>query len=194
MPIWGLLWIRKVINMLYMFFADGFEEVEAVATLDVIRRAGIEIKSVGVDKKVIKGSHEIEIICDTVVSEVTPDNELSGIILPGGMPGTTNLMNSDKVNEFIDFCFENKLLLAAICAAPMILGRKGILDGCKAICFPGFEDELSGAVISDEFVCTDRNIITAKGMGSAINFGLAITTYFKGKTSANSLKSTLQCS
>lgn len=180
--------------MLYMFFADGFEEVEAVATLDVIRRAGIEIKSVGVDKNVVKGSHGIEIVCDIVDTEITPDKNLSGIILPGGMPGTTNLMNSEKVNDFIDFCSENKLLLAAICAAPMILGRKGILNGCKAICFPGFENELLGAIISNEFVCTDGNIITAKGMGSAINFGLAITAYFKGNDIADTLKSTLQCS
>ncbi|MBE6820564.1 MAG: DJ-1/PfpI family protein [Ruminococcaceae bacterium] len=180
--------------MLYMFFADGFEEVEAVATLDVIRRAGIEIKSVGVDKKTVKGSHGIEIVCDTVDSDITPDKELAGIILPGGMPGTTNLMNSEKVNCFIDYCYENKLLLAAICAAPMILGKKGLLNGCKAICFPGFEDELAGAIISNEFVCVDRNIITAKGMGNAINFGLVITAYFKGKAAADSLKSTLQCS
>ncbi len=180
--------------MLYLFFADGFEEVEAIAALDVIRRAGIEIKSVGVGKKTVKGSHGIEIICDTVDSEITPDKGLTGIILPGGMPGTTNLMNSEKVNCFIDYCSENKLLLAAICAAPMILGRKGLLDGCKAICFPGFEDELADAIISDEFVCTDGNIITAKGMGSAVNFGLAITAYFKGNAVADTLKSTLQCS
>lgn len=180
--------------MLYMFFADGFEEVEAVAALDVVRRAGIEIKSVGVGNKTVKGSHGIEIICDIADSEVTPDKELSGIILPGGMPGTTNLLSSKKVNEFIDFCSENNLLLAAICAAPMILGRKGLLNERNAVCFPGFEDELAGAEISEEFVCTDGNIITAKGMGSAINFGLAITSYFKGTAAADSLKATLQCS
>ena len=180
--------------MLYMFFADGFEEVEAVAALDVIRRAGIEIKSVGVGNKAVKGSHGIEIMCDVADYEVAPEKELSGIILPGGMPGTTNLMSSERVNEFIDFCSDNRLLLAAICAAPMILGRKGLLDGCKAVCFPGFEDELAGAEISEEFVCTDGNVITAKGMGSAINFGLAITSYYKGSAVADALKATLQCS
>ena len=180
--------------MLYMFFADGFEEVEAVATLDVIRRAGIEIKSVGVGSKNIKGSHNIEIVCDAVDSEITPDKSLSGIILPGGMPGTTNLLKSKTVNYFIDFCAENKLLLSAICAAPMILGKKGLLKGCKAICFPGFEAELTDAVISDDYVCTDENIITAKGMGSAVNFGLAIVSYFLGSEKAASLKDTLQCS
>lgn len=180
--------------MLYMFFADGFEEVEAVATLDVIRRAGLEINSVGVGSKTVKGSHNIEIVCDLTDNEITPDSELSGVILPGGMPGTTNLMNSEKVNLFIDFCAEKGLLLSAICAAPMILGRKGLLKGCKAICFPGFENELTDAIISEDFVCTDGNIITAKGMGSAVNFGLAIVSYFLGSEKAESLKATLQCS
>lgn len=180
--------------MLYMFFAEGFEEVEAIATLDVIRRAGIEIKSVGIDNKIIKGSHNIEIVCDMIDCEISPDKTLAGIILPGGMPGTTNLMSNQTVNTFVDYCAENGLLLSAICAAPMILGRKGLLDGCKAICFPGFENELIGATISDEFICTDKNIITAKGMGSAVNFGIEIVRYFLGSEKAEALKSTLQCS
>lgn len=180
--------------MLYMFFADGFEEVEAVAALDVIRRAGIEIESVGIGGKAIRGSHGIEIICDRTDSEISFSDELSGIILPGGMPGTLNLMNSKTVNNFIEFCSEKKLLLAAICAAPMILGRKGLLSGCKAVCFPGFENELTGSLHSDDFVCTDGNIVTAKGMGSAVNFGIAIVRYFKGSDEAESLKLTLQCS
>jgi 4-methyl-5(b-hydroxyethyl)-thiazole monophosphate biosynthesis len=177
-----------------MFFADGFEEVEAIATLDVIRRAGIEISSVGIGSKSVKGSHNIEVICDYTDDEISLDDSVSGVILPGGMPGTTNLMESQTVNSFIDFCAENKLLISAICAAPMILGRKGLLEGCKAICFPGFEEELSGAEISNDFVCVCNNIITAKGMGSAINFGLAIVSYFLGESKSDSLKSTLQCS
>lgn len=180
--------------MIYMFFADGFEEVEAVATLDVIRRAGIEIQSVGIGSECITGSHNMRFICDKTDSEIDLSDELIGIILPGGMPGTTNLMDSSVVNKFIDYCFENKLLICAICAAPMILGRKGILNGCKAICFPGFEDELIGAEISDDFVCRDGNIITAKGMGSAINFGMEIIAAIKDKSFADNLKSTLQCS
>lgn len=179
--------------MLYMFFAEGFEEVEAIATLDVIRRAGIEIKSVGVGSEEITGSHGITVKCDLTCDSVSKDS-LDGIILPGGMPGTTNLMNDKTVNEFIDYCSENKLLLSAICAAPMIFGRKGLLCGKQAICFPGFEDELKGADISESFVCRDGNIITAKGMGSAINFGLEIVSYFKDEKTASALKETLQCS
>lgn len=180
--------------MFYLFFADGFEEVEAIATLDVIRRAGIEIKSVGIGNDVITGSHGMKFICDVTESEISADSNLQGIILPGGMPGTTNLMNSAVVNKFIDYCSENSLFICAICAAPMILGRKGILNGRKAICFPGFEDELSGAEISEDFVCRDGNVITAKGMGSAVNFGLEIVAAIKGRDAADKLKSTLQCS
>ena len=180
--------------MFYMFFAEGFEEVEAIATLDVIRRAGIEIRSVGVDSLTVCGSHGISVVCDMKIDEITDYNDVEGIILPGGMPGTTNLCDCADVHKAIDICSQNKKLLCAICAAPLILGRKGLLEGKEAVCFPGFEDELKGATISNNFVCSDGNIITAKGMGSAINFGLAIVAAFKGQAAADKLKSTLQCS
>lgn len=180
--------------MLYMFFAEGFEEVEAIAALDVIRRADIEIKTVGIGSKTVVGAHSIPVICDITESEIVLDNSLNGIILPGGMPGTTNLMNNSAVNSAIDFCAEKNLLICAICAAPMILGRKGLLTDKEAVCFPGFEEELKGATVSSKFVCKDGNIITAKGMGSAVNFGIEIVAYFKSYETANKLKSTLQCS
>lgn len=180
--------------MLYMFFADGFEEVEAVATLDVIRRAGIEIESVGIGSDKITGAHNITVVCDKTESEISINADLSGIILPGGMPGTTNLMENETVYKFIDYCSKTGLLICAICAAPMILGRRGLLNGLEAICFPGFEDELIGAKISEKFVCRDKNIITSKGMGSAINFGLEIVSALNGGDAADKLKATLQCS
>ncbi len=180
--------------MLYMFFANGFEEVEAIAALDVIRRAGIEIESVGIGSEKITGSHGITVFCDKTEAEISADDNLAGVILPGGMPGTTNLMENKTVNDFIDYCNENGLLICAICAAPMILGRKGLLNGIEAICFPGFEEELIGAKISEKFVCRDKNIITSKGMGSAINFGLEIVSAIKGRDAADALKATLQCS
>ncbi len=179
--------------MLLMFFADGFEEVEAIATLDVIRRANIEIRSVGIGAKEITGSHGITVICDMTDSEVKEFN-IDGVILPGGMPGTLNLLENKLVNDAIDYCAAEKKLICAICAAPLILGRKGLLEGKEAICFPGFEEELIGATVSEKFVCTSGNIITAKGMGSAINFGLAITEYFTDKDTAEKLRGTLQCS
>lgn len=180
--------------MLYMFFANGFEEVEAIAALDVIRRAGIDIKSVGVGSKTVTGSHGITVVCDVTNDEINSFDGVDGVILPGGMPGTTNLYADETVNKAVDYCAENNLLLAAICAAPLILGRKNLLNGKEAICFPGFEDELIGAAISDDYVCTCDNIITARGMGSAVNFGVAIVAYFKGQDFAAELKSGLQCS
>lgn len=180
--------------MLYMFLAQGFEEVEAIATLDVIRRAGISIESVGIGALNVTGSHNITVVCDKTESEISFNENVEGIILPGGMPGTTNLMNSKTVSDFIDSCHANGRLLCAICAAPMILGRKGLLHGKEAICFPGFENELKGAVIADAYVCRDENIITSKGMGSAVNFGLEIVAALTDRQTADKLKSTLQCS
>ena len=180
--------------MFYIFFADGFEEVEAIATLDVIRRAGIEIKSIGVGGKTVCGSHGISVNCDISSDEICEISDCSGVILPGGMPGTLNLFDCDKVHKVIDYCYDNGKYLCAICAAPLILGRKGLLNGIEAVCFPGFEDELKGAVVSDKFVCTYGNIITAKGMGSAVNFGLAIVSAVKGQAFADDLRETLQCS
>lgn len=180
--------------MLYMFFAQGFEEVEAIAALDVIRRAGIEIKSVGVGSKTVTGSHSIPVVCDLSAEEITSFEGIDGVVLPGGMPGTLNLFESDTVHKAVDYCFENNRLLCAICAAPLILGRKNILNGKQAVCFPGFEEELIGAEISNNFVCISDNVITAKGMGSAVNFGLAIVSYFKGQAFSDNLKASLQCS
>lgn len=180
--------------MLYMFFADGFEEVEAIATLDVLRRAGIETVSVGVGSKTVIGAHNIPILCDTITDKLEFNNSVDGIILPGGMPGTTNLMNNSTVNEFIDLCYKNGKLICAICAAPMILGRKGLLENREAVCYPGFEYELKGAVLSEKFVCNSNGIITAKGMGCAVNFGLEIVSEIKGKELSDKIKSSLQCS
>lgn len=177
--------------MIYLYLAQGFEEVEALATLDVIRRAKIDIASVGVGGKFITGSHNITVKCDIDDEEATFSG-LEGIILPGGMPGTINLLESDRVNRAIDYCNPTGKLISAICAAPMILGKKGLLNGKEAICFPGFEKDLAGATISDKYVCTDGNIITARGMGSAVQFGLAIVSYFKGEAFAAELQNTLQ--
>ena len=180
--------------MIYMFLADGFEEVEAIATLDVLRRADIKTLTVGIGSKTVVGSHNIPVICDTIENEIDFDDSVDGIILPGGMPGTTNLLNNATVGRFIDSCYKNKKLICAICAAPMILGRKGLLNNLEAVCFPGFEDELKGAIISDKFVCNSDGIITAKGVGSAIKFGLEIVSQIKGKDVSDKIESSLQCS
>lgn len=179
--------------MIYAFLAKGFEEVEALATVDVLRRAELEVLTVGIGSKIVSGSHNIPVFCDLEESEISVDKDFDGIILPGGMPGTLNLEKNKTVNEFIDYAVKDNKLIAAICAAPSILGHKGLLKGKEATCFPGFEDELDCAVISNKYVVADGNIITAKGMGSAIDFGLAITEYFCGNDEASRLKNTLQC-
>jgi 4-methyl-5(b-hydroxyethyl)-thiazole monophosphate biosynthesis len=179
--------------MIYIFFAQGFEEIEGLATVDVLRRAKLQVSIVGVGSKTITGSHGITVICDFDTDEVEPNQDIDAVILPGGMPGTTNLEKSQKVQEFIDYTYSKNKLICAICAAPIILGHKGILKGREAICFPGYEDDLLGARISKKFICKDDKIITAKGMGVSIEFGLEIAKYFVGETSAMKLRESLQC-
>lgn len=178
--------------MIYFFLANGFEEVEALAPADVLRRSGIDVSLVGVGSKTVTGSHGISVVCDKTDREISLDSHVQGIFLPGGMPGTLNLEKSETVNKAIDYCVQNGLLIAAICAAPSILGHKGLLNGKKAICFPGFEDELIGAELGDEFICEDENIMTAKGMGSAVEFGVRIAAYFNGSEKAGSVRNSLQ--
>ena len=174
--------------MIYLFLADGFEECEALAPLDILRRAGIEVKTVGIGKKYVTGSHGIEVTADISENEVSLDNNLIGIILPGGMPGTLNLENNMTVQKAIDFAAEKGLLISAICAAPSILGHKGLLKNKKATCFNGFENDLEGAVVTEFPVVNDGNIITAYGAGAAFDFGFEILAYIKNSDTAETLK------
>ncbi len=157
--------------MVYVFLAPGFEELEALAPVDVLRRAGVEVKTVGVTQKCIEGSHRIPVNCDITVDEAIFDS-LDGIILPGGMPGTLNLEKDETVQRFIDFAAENQKIIGAICAAPSILGHKGLLNGKKATCYSGFEKELIGADIIETSAVRDRNFITGWGAGGAMDFAL----------------------
>ena len=174
--------------MIYLFLADGFEECEALAPLDILRRADIEVKTVGIGKKYITGSHGIEVTADITENEVVLDGNFTGIILPGGMPGTLNLETNQTVQSALDYSATNGLLIAAICAAPSILGHKGLLSGKKATCFNGFENDLIGAVVVNEPVACDGNIITAYGAGAAFNFGFEILSYLTDKATAENLK------
>lgn len=164
--------------MLYMFLAKGFEETEAIGALDVIRRADIPVQTVGVTGKYVRGSHGVEICADIEKSEINFE-KLDGVILPGGMPGTENLLNDADVISVVRRCADNNLLIAAICAAPMILGRLGFLAGRNAVCYPGYENELTGARIADLPAVTDGNVITAKGAGVSMIFGAKIVDWFK---------------
>ena len=180
--------------MIYVFLADGFEETEAIAPIDMLCRAKLNVKTVGVGTKTPTSSHGIQVTADITTEEAQLDSELQLIVLPGGMPGTLNLERSAKVNAFVDYAYENQKIVCAICAAPSILGHKGMLKGKKAVCFPGFESELEGAELSDSFVVTDGNIITAKGMGSAVKFGIAIGAAFVGEAKMKKIEESLQCS
>ena len=172
--------------MIYMFLAEGFEEVEALTPLDLLIRAGADIKTVGIGGKRIRGSHGIEISADLSDDELT-SLTAEMIILPGGMPGTLNLEASQTVMDAVRIASKNNAFIAAICAAPSILGHAGLLSGKAAVCFPGFEDSLKGAMISECGVVRDGNIITAAGMGVALEFGLALVEALYGKEKANEL-------
>ncbi len=158
--------------MVYVFLAKGFEELEALAPVDVLRRAGVEVKTVGVTGKRVSGSHGISVNCDITINEAVFD-DLDGIILPGGLPGATNLEADETVQKFIDYACENGKIIGAICAAPMILGHKGLLRGKNAVCYIGFEKELVGAHILDRPAVRDGNIVTGWGAGGAMDFALA---------------------
>ena len=173
--------------MIYVFLANGFEECEALAPIDILRRAGFDVKTVGINDKTIVGSHNISVICDITTDEVT-FNDLEAVILPGGMPGTINLENDKIVQSAIDYANKNNLLIGAICAAPSILGHKGLLNGKKATCFPGFEKDLLGAIVTNTSVVCDGHIITAKGAGVAFEFGFELLSYLKDEKTANDLK------
>lgn len=179
--------------MVYVFLADGFEEVEALTPVDYLRRSGIDVKTVGITGKTVTGSHNIPVICDIEGENAELNEHLQGIVLPGGMPGTLNLEKSETVQNAIKYCMDNNKLVCAICAAPSILGHLNILKGKKAICFPGFEKDLYGAEIADAFAVTDGNIITAKGAGSAIEFAFEIIKYLKDEETAKKIKSSVQC-
>ena len=173
--------------MIYLFLADGFEEIEALFTVDVLRRTGLEIKTVAIgESRIVMGTHNIPVIADTHIDEL--DSTIpEAIILPGGMPGTTNLEENAEVINAIHLAMQNSSLVCAICAAPSILGIMGYLKGKNATCFPGFEEYLDGAIIKNDRVVVDGNIITSKGMGCAAEFALAIVEKLIGKAKADEI-------
>ena len=175
--------------MVYLFLANGFEEIEALCVLDFLRRAGVEVKTVGIDGKVANGSHNIPVICDVEDKELNTEADFDMIILPGGMPGSTNLDNSVVVDTMIKKALEGDKFICAICAAPFVLGKRGILNGKNATCYPGFEKELLGAKILDQGVVRDGKIITGRAMGSAHDFGLEIVDALCGEEMKEKLKS-----
>lgn len=178
--------------MIYMFLADGFEEVEALCPLDILRRAGLEVTTVGIGgKDIVQGAHGITVhadIPDVMYRDSSPDM----LVLPGGMPGSKNLDESRIVDAALRAASRKGAYLAAICAAPMVLGKRGYLNGKRAVCFPGFEEYLTGACVDDSnTVVRDGNVITAKGMGAAFDFGLELVRCLKDEGTAEKIKSSV---
>ena len=180
--------------MLYILLANGFEEIEALATVDIIRRANIDIKTVGVGADSITGSHNITVKTDINISDVALSDDIDGVILPGGIPGTPNLEANEKAMSLLRFAYNNGKFIASICAAPSIFGHLGLLSGVKATCYPGFEKELDGAIVLSEPCVTDKNIITAKGAGASFEFAFAIVNYIlKEDNTSKKLGEAMQC-
>ncbi|MBR5120619.1 MAG: DJ-1/PfpI family protein [Clostridia bacterium] len=179
--------------MIYMFLANGFEEVEALAPLDLLRRAGCDVTTVAVGGgDTVVGSHGIAVGAD-IPDTMFRDSKPEMIILPGGMPGTRHLDASRTVDAALRSAANTGAYIAAICAAPMVLGKRGYLQGKAAVCFPGFEEHLEGAILQPKGVkvVTDGKIITAVGMGAAVEFGLALVNVLKGDEAANTLRSAI---
>ena len=178
--------------MIYIFLAEGFEEMEALAPVDILRRAGLDVTTVGVTGKIVSGSHKIPVTADITADEVD-FSDMDAVVLPGGLPGTNNLEASDMVKKSVEYCISNDKYVAAICAAPSILGHMGILEGKKATCFPGFDKELKGAEYTADSVTVDGKIITGKGAGVSIDFALKLAEILKDKETADKLFASMQC-
>lgn len=170
-----------------IFLADGFEEIEGLTVVDILRRAGMEAEMISImGRKEICGSHKIAVQADALYEDVD-FKELDGVVLPGGMPGTLNLGAHAGVNETIKSFAADGKLVAAVCAAPSVLGQAGLLQGKQAACYPGYEDKLTGAEVIYEEVAEAGNIITSRGMGTTIAFALRITAYLAGEDKAKEL-------
>ena len=178
-------------KMTVVMLADGFEEIEALTPVDVLRRAGLTVRTAGVGGRVITGSHGISVACDMTEDEVRAE-EVDLLLLPGGMPGSKNLDASPIVDRLIREVNAHGGHLAAICAAPFILGRRGLLSGKAATCYPGFEGELKGAHLSSLPVVTDGNITTAKGMGVALDFALELVRVLLSDDAAKKIADSVQ--
>lgn len=178
--------------MVVVFLANGFEEIEALATVDVLRRAELDVKAVGVGGDTIRGAHGMTVLADIVDVNLCLD-DITAVILPGGMPGTLNLEASQVVQDAIRLAVDKQLPVGAICAAPSVLGHLGLLRGVNATCYPGFEEALDGAVITEKPVITDGLFTTAKGAGVAIDFALEIVARLLSSEAANRIREAMQC-
>lgn len=179
---------------IYQFLATGFEECEALATIDICRRAGIDTVIVSVTgDTIVTSAHDVRIAADCLFEDCD-FSDADMLMLPGGMPGATNLLAHKGLCETIVSHYHAGRMLAAICAAPLVFGQLGLLDGIRATCYPGFEDQLPGAIVTEALVEKDGQFITAKGPGPAYSLGFAIVEHLCGKAVAGAIKDGMLCS
>lgn len=176
--------------MIYIFYAHGFEEIEAIACTDILRRAELDVRTVGVGAKTITGAHGITLHCDMIDHKVST-KDLEMIVLPGGMPGTLNLEKAESVRDIIRYAVENNLYIGAICAAPSILGHMDLLDGKNVTCYPGLEKELGGANHTGARVERDEKLVTGNGPDAAVDFALKLVECLKGEECAQTTRAAL---
>lgn len=170
--------------MVYLLLGTGFEETEAISPLDLLRRAGVAVQTVGVNGKVIVGSHGIPITADIELGEVDV-TEVEMVILPGGLGGVTSVRASEAALELLRFAWENDKYVAAICAGPTVLADLGITTGRNATCYPGCEENMGCAFVDAEAACVqDEKLITGASAGCAIPFGLMLVEVLKGEAEA----------
>lgn len=171
-----------------VFLADGFEEIEGLTVVDLLRRAGIDVTTVSITgNTMIHGAHKIDVLADELFENVETYEKFDMIVLPGGMPGTNHLRDHEGLGNVLQDFYAKKKLLAAICAAPIVLGKYGFLKGEKATSYPGFEKELVGAEYVTEEVAVSNTIITSRGMGTAIPFSLALIEQLLGREKADAI-------
>ncbi|RAK08465.1 4-methyl-5(b-hydroxyethyl)-thiazole monophosphate biosynthesis [Halanaerobium saccharolyticum] len=156
--------------------APGFEEIEAITNIDVLRRAGFDVLTAGIGSNEIEGDHGIKIETDTEISKVDAA-ELKAVVLPGGMPGAANLRESEELLKLIKEVYEEDKLCAAVCAGPIVLEAAGVLKGKNATSYPGFDDQMPSCNYREERVVIDENIITSRGPGVAMEFAMTIVEY-----------------
>lgn len=173
---------------IYVFFADGFEEIEALTTIDVLRRAEMDVQMISVtDNELVTGAHGVSVLTDAMLDGYDLD-PAEMLVLPGGMPGAATLSEHEGLRKLILEYTEEGKPIAAICAAPMVLGKMGLLEGKKVTCYPGFEEFLEGAEVTGAMVEVDGNLITGRGPGAAMGFALAIVEFFRGEGKVQELK------
>lgn len=171
-----------------VFLAEGFEEVEALTVVDYLRRVNIEVDMISISgEKKVKGAHDIEVVGDKLVEDINIDEYL-GAVMPGGLPGATNLSEDSRVIGIVKSFHKEEKLLAAICAGPIVFQKAGVLEGTDFTCYPGYEDNISSGNYIEKNTVRDKNIITGKGPAFAVNFALEIVDYLLGEEKKDELK------